>query len=797
VWALIAAVTLVVCGSTVCGAAVLRLSGGPFDAALDPPVGFALLLAAGGLSIRLPGGVVTCDVVLGALVAAAVVYLASVRIRLGRALWMIPVAAIVVLVALIPFAAVGHVGLLGVGTNDDMAQHLLAAWTLQGDAPLGSNKLISAGYPIGPHAIAAVISSITGMSLERSFTGLIVAVPALLSLAAMAVMPDRSRALRAIAGVLVGLCYLPAAYLVQASFKEPMEATLLVGFAAAIWGLERTKARSASAFIPLAVLAAGSVYANSYLGLVWPVGTLLVYVAAKVIGAKREATQVRMGGATEVRITLSTLRPPALLAGLLFLILIAPELPRMVNFAHSGFNSENSSVLGNLLHRLSPLEATGIWPRLDFRFSVPVASVGGVLAAVAAIALLGAVMRSLRRRDFVLLSALIVSAGVVGVTYTRSPYTAAKALAITAPLVTVLLAREALVLTVVGQGRRLIRALSVTVLGGLLAAGAYSSLEVLRDGPVGPSSHAAQLAALRTRIGHEPTLFMGADDYAHWELRGARVATPPQPLYAKAVVPLRRAKAQPDPSNYASPTATTTRSRLSGVGLAFDFASVPARSLNRFTYAILPRSGYSSPAPPNWKRVKTTRSYELWRRMGETRPYRTLQTIDNPGAVLRCDTPAGLAVARDPGIAMTEPAPVVGEQAEWRGRVGYAGRSAHQSLSLGAGQWDLSLQYDGAVPVTVRAAGLRATLPANLEPLGPYWYVGQLKLASLGSVRITVTYHSLPRLGRLLGAVGLTRAPAPTGIKPLGRVTASRPSSSNQLVPLSQACGRYVDWYHS
>jgi hypothetical protein len=52
----------------------------------------------------------------------------------------------------------------------------------------------------------------------------------------------------------------------------------------------------------------------------------------------------------------------------------------------------------------------------------------------------------------------------------------------------------------------------------------------------------------------------------------------------------------------------------------------------------------------------------------------------------------------------------------------------------------------------------------------------------------------LNALGRLLGAVGLTRAPAPTGLRALGRI-ARRAPDRVRAVPLRRACGRYVDWY--
>jgi hypothetical protein len=779
--ALTSAVALLLAVSALMGAAIWRVSGHVIGAP-SAPLGFAALLVIGGVCAQLPHGAVLIASIVGVLSAGSLIYLLPLRSSLTDVLWGAGTAVGVVVLAMIPFAVSNRVGLLGVGTNDDLVEHLLASWTLQGYDPLSSNKLISSGYPTGPHSIAAAISAITGMSIEHAFTGLIVAVPAMLALASLPLLPDRSRALRSLAAALVGLCYLQAAYLVQASFKEPIEAVILVGFVAVLWSLETRPTASALRLLPLAVLAAATVYVNSYLGLLWPAGTLLLWAAARM-GVRRRRGDAR------------TLRRPVAIAAAMFVALVASEIPRMTTFAQSAYNHERRSVLGNLLHPLPPLEALGIWPRMDFRFDLPLTSLGGILALLAVPALLAALAGSLHRRELALPAALLCCAALWGLTVGRSPYTSAKVLVIAAPVITLLIAREALTWQRAGGRGRRWGTLGAGALGVLLAVGAYSDLELLRDGPVGPSTHSHELAALRAVIGKRPTLFLGSDDYVHWELRGAQVATPPMALYARDVVPLRHAKAQPARSNYSGAGATTTTSRFGGLGLAFDFDSVPSAWLNRFSYVIAPRSGYASPAPSNWRLLRSLRSYQLWRRAGVTPRYGTLTAIDNPGAILDCTTAAGRALAHRNGVAMVQPVPVVGERTRWKGRVGYAGLAAHQTLPLASGRWLISLQYDSSTPVTVRGPGLRVTIPASIEPLGPYWYVGHAHLKRAGRARITVIPQGLPAIGGVLGAFGLTRAPAPTGLRALGRITATRPPSADRLIALRRACGRYVDWY--
>jgi hypothetical protein len=779
--ALLIAVALVLFASTICGSAIW-LATVDEPSAISVPVGFAALLMLTGVLIKLPGASVTAAVGASASVAASLTYLRARRrwpsIPPGAGLMV----AAVVLIALLPFAASGRVGLLGAGTNDDLADHLLAGWTLEGHLPLASSKLLAAGYPAGPHSLAATIDTLTGVTLPYAFTAVMLVVPALLALAAWVPLRSASPPLRGLVGALVGLCYLQAAYLVQASFKEPIESLLLIGFAAALWQLTRSDESRPLRMVPLAVLAAACVYVSSYLGLLWPACTAALWVATSAILKRRRPSFGRP----------QTLALAAALGT--FLLLIAPELPRMVDFASSAYNRESAIVLGNLLRPLSPLEGLGIWPRPDFRFDLALGSPGGVLTLMALAALAICVMRCVARGELVFPSALLASIAIYLLTSGRAPYTVAKALAIAAPLATWFLGRE---LLAIRDAHRLRSgwSLALALLAVMLGAGAYSDLKVLRDAPVAPDSHATELARLRSAIGNSPTLFLGADDYIHWELRGANVATPPQPLYTQAVVPLRSTKAQPDTRSPA--LAGVTLNRFAGLGLGFDFSSIPPRAADRFNFAIVPRSAYTSRAPASWKLVQRTRSYELWRRTASTRPYQSLAEIDNPGAVLNCQTSLGRKISSSRGVASVEPAPVVGERGSWKGRVGYAGRSVHQFLRLQKGDWEISLQYASTVPLKVRAPGLDAVLPASLEPLGPYWYVGTAHLPRTAITPIVVTSSPLPVLGRILGAYGLTRAPAPTGVRPLGRLTATRARLRTSLIPLRQACGRYVDWYRT
>src|SRR5213078_4263062 len=95
-------------------------------------------------------------------------------------------------------------------------------------------------------------------------------------------------------------------------------------------------------------------------------------------------------------------------------VLTAPEWSRMVDFGgFRAFRTSNlSGGLGNLRHQLSPLEAFGIWPTSEFRLAAADSS---------------------HPAAFYLAAAILA---YVGARLLGTVYTSAKALAIAAPLVT-------------------------------------------------------------------------------------------------------------------------------------------------------------------------------------------------------------------------------------------------------------------------------------------------------------------------------------------------------------------------
>jgi hypothetical protein len=453
------------------------------------------------------------------------------------------------------------------------------------------------------------------------------------------------------------------------------------------------------------------------------------------------------------------------------LILIAPELGRIVDFTdfRAFKTSTISGGLGNLRHQLSPLEALGIWPASDFRLSAADASGPaaafylGALVAAAALAL--GLPRWLSRNGPAVPAALAVAIVVyLGALLFGTVYTSAKALAIAAPLIT-LISLGGLLQPGARLGRRLLAA--------SLAAGiALSSLLVLRQAPVAPTNHADQLAELRPLVEGHDVLFLGRDNFVAYELRGARAFTAVRNYY--------------DP-NYVKPNL-----RLEDVFRKFDFDSVTARTLARFPFVITTGAAYASGPPPAFQPVRRTPDFVLWKRTGRVGPRRTLAEGPDPGAIAPCSARRGVPVAGPAIVFLTRP--VIGGR--WSpGSSIEDGSPASQELRLGAGRWEISIQYDATRPLHVTAPGLDATLPANLDYRGsvPYYPVGELTVPRSGSVPFTVGVERPPLAGRLLGA---------TSEAHLGAIAASRaalggaiPGEAERRVTADEACGRYVDWY--
>jgi len=539
------AAVLVICGASLAfGQAAIALCGVRRWSWLAPAVGLALLCAVCWGTVRLPGhGVISAALVL-ALVVGSFVYLWGRLEGGGGALWVgAPVALLALIATAIPFIAEGHFGILGTSFNPDMSQHLLAAARL---AEGQSSQLLHQGYPLGPHSVVVALNNSLGIGLVQGFSGLMIAVSILASLTALTAFRGQPWPLRIPAALVIGLTYMVASYYAQGSFKETMQALFFLAFVLALRESSRNPEwrQLPLRFVPAALLAVGSIYTYSFPGLIWLGGAAVIWLLAEVLLARSDGAPPAGGavGGPAPEDALATgggggspaatgpagrgLGPSpghALALGVLCLaVLVAPEVGRMIDFHSFETFDPNGPGLGNLFGQISPFEGFGIWPSGDFRLTPGAGAVPALGyyagAAFATILLLYGLVLCWRRRE----SALIAGLAAAALAYAAArlggtPYTAAKAIEVGAPLAALVIVLPLL--------RRPVAWL-------YLLAAAGCSLLALANAPVGPSSYSPALTGFRHDVGEGPTLVLASKQllaeehgtpYIAWELRGGRV----------------------------------------------------------------------------------------------------------------------------------------------------------------------------------------------------------------------------------------------------------------------------------
>jgi len=773
-----ASAALICAASLLVGRAVLALAGGTRSQAwLAPGVGFATLLTVAGFLARAPGHATsaTLGVLALVLVAAALLWRQRTARDDGPPLReALTIGLLVALVLSIPFAVSGRWGIVGVGFNNDLGLHLAwAEWLRSGLGPAPE-----AGYPLGPHALAAATAALPGIGLGQAFVGEIFAIGILTALTSLAALSDLGPARRALAAALVAISYLGASYFAQGAFKETGEALFVLAFALFLHGLDRRR-NEAEPLLPAAgptsalwvltplALVGGIFFSYSFAGLAWPVAIVALWGAS--------APEVRR--ALAPRSLLRTLRRPATLLVLGTLILLAVlTVVGPFAFVH-GFNRVAGT---NTYGPVSPAEALGIWPASNYRLNaVGGAQLTGLATAVAGLAILLGAIWWLRRRELAVPIALLACAVLyVAALASSGEYSQAKALMIAAPLAMLVAIRP--LLFELGQ-RSALRLAWAGLAVAFVAGAAYSSLLVLRDAPIGPPGHGSELQAFIPVVHGEPVLYAGQDRYAAYELTGADTHVP--------LVEFPDADVSPSPEK-----PFDTGDAYSPI----DFDSFSRGTLNRFPYVVTGRAAWNSEAPSGFRRVAATPSYILWKRTGAPPPNRhVLLEGTEPAAHASCASPEIRILLSNPGRASLFPAAVVGGKGRWSPEpVLETGETASQSLRLPAGRWRLSLQYFSPFGLTLSAPGLNLPLPAALDGQRPntislanngqFWPAGEIRSGGR-PIRFTIAAAGASTLQRLSGY---------TGKADLGELVAV-PARRHRIVPLAQACGHWLDWYEA
>jgi hypothetical protein len=783
-----ASAALICAASLLVGHAILGLAGGDESRRwLAPAIGFGAVLTVTGFLARAPGHATSATIgLLALLLAAAALLWRGARQGGGTALlregW--PVALLVALAFSIPFALSGRWGIIGVGFNNDLGLHLAwAEWLRSGLGPAPE-----AGYPLGPHALAAAIAAFPGIGLAQAFVGEIFAIGILTALVTLAALDDLGPARRVLAASLVAIPYLGASYFAQGAFKETGEALFVLAFVLLLHRIERERERN-EAGPPAVVTAAigltfitGIFFSYSFAGLAWPVAIFAIWAL----------TFAPLRGAMAPRSWPRTLRQPATL--LIVAVLGALAVLTVVGpfaFIH-GFNRVAGT---NTYGPVSPIEVLGVWPTSNYRLNAAGgAQLTGLATAVAAAAILLGGTWWLRRRN------LAVPVALAGCTVlylaslaSSGEYSQAKALMIAAPLA-MLIAIRPLLFEVGGRrdskprygsfsapsagvARVAWSVVAVVFVGGAV----YSSLLVLRDAPIGPPGHGSELRAFIPIVRGEPVLYAGQDRYAAYELMGADTHVP--------LVEFPDADVSPNPEK-----PFDTGDAYSPI----DFDSFSHGTLDRFPYVITGKAAWNSEAPAGFRRVASTPSYILWKRTGTPPENRhVLLEGTEPAAHADCASPEIRILFAGGGRASLFPGAVVGAKGRWSPAAELeAGQSASQTLRLASGRWRLSIQYFSPFDLTLTAPGLEQSLPAALDGQRPntislanegqFWPAGEVRSEGR-PIPFTITAAEPTTLQRLTGYSGKAT---------LGELVAI-PTKPHRIVPLSQACEGWIDWYES
>jgi hypothetical protein len=754
---------IILLASLLVGRAILLALGRRQASFLEGAVGLATLILVCTVAIRLPGDQATSIVCCGILLVASMVFLlVRSESMVGPAVGIaIPVALVSLLLASFPFIASGHIGIPGVGLNNDMAMHLVDVDYLVDQSRPTPQSVIN-GYPLGPHSLVATVVSVLGTQPLWGWLGLLVAVPVLTGITTLGGLREVPGGRRLLAAVLVAFAYLSASVLGIAGFKELIAGMFLIAFALGLREIEREPEGRIAIVIGLALITAAMVPVYSLPGVAWLVGIAGLWLVAHLIRIRAEKGS--QGIREAVRASLPIVIPAAIVLVLVFLT----QLPKVIDFINSGSIGNVADTNSKLRYVVSPLETLGIWPSGNWLLGTHDVSHFWIFGAIGLAGVLFGLAWWIARRDYAVPAAVISGLVVwLGTKYIEDGglYILAKAVVVPASVV-MLLVVVALLTPGGGWPKRIFAVVFIALAG-------YSTFLALRDTVVAPHDRLEEMSAFQDEVNGQPVLALTSDRFTDYGLRTARVSSPA--FNAEIRVP----------------SATTKSQRL-----PIDFDSVPTKVLNDFPYAITTSAIYQSQAPPGWTLVDSTESYKLWKRTGTTPPIANLYEEARPGRVLRCNRPKLAPFAQAGGEALTwQPRSVIAKRLYWkadnrRDSELAPGESASQQIVLPPGKWELSLQYVSPVTgVTVKAPGLDVHLPAGVDAAipyrpdqGPYWPVGDVTSQG-GPITVSVTADDVNTYQSLLGV----DAPAV-----IGNLTAVNPDGFIK-VPTAQACKLFVD----
>lgn len=758
---------LVVFGSALVGRSIMLACGHRGWNGTEPAIGYAAMVAVSGILAKIPGQDVTLTL---ALFFFAAVGLYSV-FRLGASalprsggFWI--ASGIALAMVAIPFVITGFWGLLGMGYNNDLGLHL--AWTQWLAGGFGTEP--GGGYPLGPHGLVAGLANLPLVDLGQAFTGQIMALPVLLTMVGYAATASLGGWRRILAAVLIGIPYLIASFYAQAAFKEIAMALFLLAFIVLLPGaspLPPDRRGRLILIVPFAVLTAGMIFTFSFPGLAFVIAIVFIWLVSDPGIRRRLRPRAVLGTIARPVVAVS------LVAGLALVSALAFWSP--FGFGDSFAEVSASSTFGPV----SPVEALGVWLSPDYRLDSEIDTpLPGLMAAIGLLALAAAIFWWTKRPR----SPYPVSLIGLGVFYLVSlpwvgDYSLAKALAITSPVVMVV------ILTALLDRPFPSRDVKGLAWGGLAAVfigmALASSLLVLRDTSVGPADRYAELDSIAEQIGGREVLFGDQDRFAPYYLPGSKVGVP-LPEF-------------PDETVTANP-----RKPFRGTfgESSIDFDSFDRETLQRYRFVLTTSAAWSSLAPKAFVEEERTPSWILWRRSSPAK-YRPIMNEKAMAAKLvDCTGQGGRYYSGLDGVATVKPETVIADKDGWSPDSDpKVGQSATSTVWLGRGEWRVSIQYSSPVDSTLSAPGYRRELIASLNgqrlanfpvgSIGQFWPAGVIEVDRPGPVRFEFDAGEPNFLQKVTG-YGRRAS--------LGRLALTR-NEPHARVPMSEICGRWVDFF--
>jgi len=444
------------------------------------------------------------------------------------------------------------------------------------------------GYPLGAHALLATLEPLSGAPLAAIYHPAIAAAAALAatSLAHIAYRAGLSRLAAGTAGLVAVAADLLYRYVEHGGIKEILVVALLATMTAL--GIEAAGRRLHAGAVALTALCAFPMVAvfsaaAGFHALVLGVLVLVAALLSPVRPSKRHVARiVGVGAAVALVAALPTLSESL-------------DFGRRASEFFANTGGATTAYLGHLVRPLPLGQAAGVWLGRDYRYPVEAGLElpnSLLIAAVFAVACVGAVLevRARRPRGLLLLGAAAAPAAVLAPHL--SPYADAKLLVVLSPAIVLMAAIGAF--SLIERARPWLRlagvAAALVVVGGV----AWSDVVGYREVRLAPPDRVEAMEdAARHAGGGGLWLVNEWEEYAKYFMRRIRVNG--------------AAEAE-------SPRRIELRRRRATFGRYFDLDEQRLDFVTGFPGIIKRRSPDASRPPASYEMVYDNDYYEVWRR---------------------------------------------------------------------------------------------------------------------------------------------------------------------------------------